>query len=87
MGNTLTISLIQLDLVWEDVGQNLAKFENIIEELPSTDIIVLPELFTTGFTMSVEPNAEEVDGPSVKWMISMAKKYSVAICGRRSHLF
>ncbi len=81
MDNNLTLSTIQANLVWENPLENSTKFAKIVERLPQTDLLVLPELFTTGFTMNVESNAEEVDGPTSRWMVEMAKKYSIAICG------
>lgn len=81
MSKTLTISLIQSDLAWENPRVNLSNFEKIINGLPQTDLVVLPELFTTGFTMNVEANAEEINGLGSKWMLKMAKKHSIAICG------
>jgi len=81
MAEKLTISLIQSDLYWEDPKSNRKKFESIINKLPETDIILLPELFTTGFTMDVKNNSEGIEGPSVVWMHDMAKKNAAAMCG------
>ncbi len=81
MSIPITISLIQADLRWEDPKANLRRFKKILDELPPTDLVILPELFTTGFTMNVESNAEDVDGPGVYWMKEMASKYSTAVCG------
>ena len=82
MPKMLKISLIQKDLVWEDPRANLNNVEEIIEKLPSSDIIVLPELFTTGFSMNVHGNAEEMDGLSYLWM----KKIRKCLMDFRSHL-
>ncbi|MBT4413179.1 MAG: nitrilase family protein, partial [Polaribacter sp.] len=63
MDNELHIVGIQTDLFWEDPTKNLAFFEEKINSLPiNTDIVVLPEMFTTGFTMNPEKNAEKIDG-------------------------
>lgn len=81
MPNKLTISLIQVDLLWEDPQSNRDKFESIIKKLPPTDLVVLPELFTTGFTMNVTENYEALNGHSVSWMSEVAAKYNAALCG------
>ena len=74
---SLTITLIQTDLVWEDIDFNLSLLEdkiNSIKEKP--EVIVLPEMFSTGFSMNPEKVAETMEGKAVQWMkrIAMAKK-------------
>lgn len=82
MDNKLNIALIQSDLLWENPNQNRANFtkkiENIIEEV---DIIILPEMFTTGFTMNASKVAETMDGVTISWMKELASKADVAIVG------
>ena len=82
MQENLKAALIQADLVWENPKQNKSNFtrkiENIFEEV---DLIVLPEMFTTGFTMNAEKVAESMNGETVGWMQAMAKKTNVAIVG------
>ena len=77
---SLTITLIQSDLVWEDKAANLAQFEQKLTQVGDSDIVVLPEMFTTGFTMNTSL-AETMQGPTVKWMLKMAKKINSVICG------
>lgn len=78
----LNVALIQADLVWEDPIANRARFEKKIEELPKvTDLVVLPEMFTTGFTMNATTIAESMDGETIAWMRQMAKKHQLAITG------
>ncbi|PQJ80081.1 amidohydrolase [Polaribacter porphyrae] len=82
MKNELNVVGIQADLFWENPKKNLVFFENEIAKLSSeTDLVVLPEMFTTGFTMSPKNIAESLDGASVKWMKTIAKKYDLAITG------
>ncbi|QVY64277.1 nitrilase family protein [Polaribacter sp. Q13] len=82
MQNELNIVGIQADLVWENPSKNLAFFEEKINALSkNTDLVVLPEMFTSGFTMNTEKVAEKMDGNSVSWMLKMAMKKNVAICG------
>jgi predicted amidohydrolase len=82
MSNVLIVTSIQADLVWEDAAKNRANFENKITSLKEkTDLIVLPEMFTTGFAMQPENLAETMNGNTVSWMLKMAKENSSAICG------
>jgi omega-amidase len=78
----LKITTIQTNLFWENVAENLAHFTaklNIIKE--ETDIIVLPEMFTTGFTMSPEILAEEHGGLGLQWMIEKSVEKKCVIVG------
>ena len=82
MKNKLHVIGIQADLIWENPKQNLHFFEEKIKTLPeTTDLIVLPEMFTSGFTMNAKKVAEKMDGKTISWMLRMAKKYNVAITG------
>ncbi len=81
MHNTLNISLLQVPLVWQQPDANRVNFENYLARLPNTDLIVLPEMFTTGFTMETRQYAEEMDGISVRWMTDMAKARNAVITG------
>lgn len=78
----LRVTLIQADLVWEDPGTNRARFAEKITPLTgSTDLIILPEMFTTGFSMNPEPLAERMDGPTLSWLATQAASTGAAICG------
>lgn len=77
----ITISAIQADLVWENKAANLQKFEALAETIPFTDLIVLPEMFSTGFSMNGSILAETMDGITVEWMKKLAAKKNAAICG------
>ncbi|QTE24170.1 amidohydrolase [Polaribacter cellanae] len=82
MKNELKIVGIQADLVWENPTKNSAFFEQKIEKLDSdVDLIVLPEMYTSGFTMNPKNVAEKMDGFSVSWMQKIASKKQTAICG------
>ncbi len=80
----LKISLVQADLHWEQHDANLAMFEEMIWNIEQTDLIVLPEMFTTGFSMNAKELAEPVGGKTFKWMRQMAKQKKAAIVG--SHI-
>ena len=76
------ITIIQSDLVWENIDKNLEQFETKINLINNnTDLIVLPEMFTTGFAVNRTQLAEEIDGKCFKWMQKMAKKKNTAIVG------
>lgn len=77
----LTISLFQADLHWEEIDANLAMFEEMIWSVDQTDLIVLPEMFTTGFSMNAEKLAEPPGGKTFKWMRQMATQRKVAVTG------
>ncbi|WP_420317625.1 amidohydrolase [Ekhidna sp.] len=77
----LTISLIQANLHWEEVDANLAMFEEMIWSIDHTDLIVLPEMFTTAFSMNPERLAEPPGGKTFKWMRQMATQRKVALTG------
>lgn len=79
--NNLHITTIQANLFWENKQANLDMFEQKIAAAGKTEIIVLPEMFSTGFSMQPEKFAEQMDGYSVAWMRNMAAKYRVIITG------
>ena len=80
--SALNVTLVQADLVWHDAVGNREQFTAVIEDLPEpTDLIVLPEMFTTGFSMDAPDLAESMDGDSVTWMRDMAVRCDAAVCG------
>jgi len=79
---SLSITIIQADLHWENPIANRRNFSEIIQGITEkTDLVVLPEMFTTGFSMQATDLAEESNGETLNWMISEAKKHTVAITG------
>jgi omega-amidase len=82
MKEELKISIIQSDLFWENPDPNLLMFSEKINHIPEkTDLIVLPEMFTTGFTMNAETLAELENGKTLNWMKDQASKMNCAITG------
>ncbi len=81
----LSIALIQPDTLWENKEDNLTHLTTHIDKLkdehPVVNIIIMPEMFTTGFTMNPEPFAETMDGATVEWMREIATEQELAICG------
>ena len=79
---TLLITSIQTNLQWEDKRANLTMLENKIKGLnEKTNIVVLPEMFSTGFSMRPELFAEKMDGESVSWMRKIAKEKNIILTG------
>lgn len=79
--SNLIISIIQTNLSWENKQANLAMLEEKIASIQKTELVILPEMFSTGFSMKPEALAEPMDGPGVSWMRNMAKKYRVILTG------
>ncbi|MCR9287672.1 MAG: amidohydrolase [Bacteroidetes bacterium] len=78
----LTITTIQSSLYWEDIDANLNMFtEKLSHFSGETDLIILPEMFTTGFSMDTENVSETMEGKSVNWMRSQAKDHNAALMG------
>lgn len=77
----LTIALVQCDLIWENKTTNLHHLSKLIQNLQNIDLVILPEMFPTAFSMKPEHFAEKIDGPSFKWMKNKAIELNSAICG------
>jgi predicted amidohydrolase len=78
----LKITIIQTELHWENAAKNLAMFTDKIASITeATDVIVLPEMFTTGFTMNAKPLAETMNGNTVAWMKEQAKIKNATVVG------
>ncbi|HKG07874.1 MAG TPA: nitrilase family protein [Pedobacter sp.] len=81
--NNLKITIFQAYLFWENIDKNL---QNLALRLSmgikeKTDLIVLPEMFNTGFSMNAEALAEEIGGKTMQWMKTQAEKYDCVITG------
>lgn len=78
----MRITLIQTDIAWEDKLENLRRLHLRLKELKGeTDLVVLPETFTTGFSMNVEQLAEPMTGPTIKQLQQWASQYGTALAG------
>ncbi|MDZ7810870.1 MAG: amidohydrolase [Arhodomonas sp.] len=76
------MSLVQADLAWADPTANHHHLEELLAPLAgSTDLVILPEMFATGFTMEPEHHAEPADGPSLAWMRRQAARLGAVITG------
>lgn len=82
MTDKLNISCIQANLAWENIDQNLKHVEDQFKQLPKdSEMVILPEMFTTGFSMNSKQLAEEMEGKSFQWMKNKAKKINKIILG------
>lgn len=80
--NDLRVTLVQTPLAWEDASANRTTLENTLADLAgTTDLVILPEMFATGFTMRPKALSEPEFGPSFQWMQAQAKKLNAVICG------
>jgi len=77
----LIVHAIQEDLIWENEQANLQLFEQRISEIGESDLILLPEMFNTGFTMDPDANANPEHGPVLEWMLEQAENANSVICG------
>lgn len=78
----MKISVIQPDTAWEDKLLNFERIEHILSGIDgNTDIIVLPEMFSTGFSLCPEMLAEPPASYTFDWMLSLAEKFNASICG------
>ncbi len=78
----LIVTFIQTELVWEDIQANLEMLDKKIEAIENpTDLILLPEMFSTGFSMNPAGLAETMQGSAVTWMMKKAAEKSADIAG------
>ncbi|MBT8097152.1 MAG: amidohydrolase [Woeseia sp.] len=78
----LSIAMIQADLHWHDAKANRTVLARSIERLEDgVDLVVLPEMFATGFTMDAPDQAETMDGATVDWLRETAQRHDAAVCG------
>ncbi len=82
MMGSLKVTLIQTELYWRNITENIARFDTLIKGIAGpTDLIVLPEMFTTGFTMQPQGFAEAMSGPSVSELKHWSRDVRADICG------
>ena len=80
--SSLTFALVQCATHWHDAAANRAAFDGWFTRLPpEADVVVLPEMFSTGFTMSAAEVAEPMEGPTVRWLGESAARLGKVVCG------
>jgi len=79
---TLHLTALQLDLAWHQPAENHRRIENLLAaEQKIGDLLILPEMFSTGFSMDAASQAEEMYGPSMQWMQRVAREYHTCVVG------
>ncbi len=82
MQSSLTVTIIQTHLHWENKAANLAMlYEKIMGIQEKTEVVILPEMFSTGFIMKAEEFAETMDGETVQWMRNIAQQKRIILTG------
>lgn len=94
---SLRVALAQTALHWHNPGANRLHFQSLIEKSfiekgnPNIDLWILPEMFTSGFSMHSSELAEEHGGPTAQWMLTLSKQVNATIMGsvitREGHHF
>ena len=75
------LTLVQTDILWEDPEGNFKKYDHILDACDSSDLIVLPEMFSSGFSTNPSAYIKESHIRGVEWMKAAAQKTNAAICG------
>jgi omega-amidase len=82
MKDELRVTMIQADIIWEKTDDNLAMYSGLLQPLGgTTDLIILPEMFTTGFSMNAAGMAEAPGGKTMQWMARLAGELQCVITG------
>lgn len=77
----LTLALVQTHIIWQDPAANHEHFAQLMEQARGADLVILPEMFTTGFSMDAEALAEPEDGPSRGWLLEQARQLNAVVVG------
>lgn len=78
----MKLTVVQTDIFWEDKTRNLERLGEIIASVPSgTDIVILPEMFNTGFSMNTAELSETPRSVTFEWMKSISEKGNFSVCG------
>lgn len=78
----MKITLLQSDIIWEDKNKNFTRLEGLMKEIPEgTDMVILPEMFNTGFSMNPENLCEDPCSVTEEWLRRMAMQFNIGIGG------
>ena len=77
----LRLALVQSELAWHDPVANRAHFERLLTAVGETDLVILPEMFTTGFSMDSAALAEPAEGPTAVWLLEQARRLGAVVTG------
>jgi len=80
--HNLACTTVQLDIIWQQPQANRDRIDELLDEhAAESDIVILPEMFSTGFSMDAEALAETMEGPTMQWMADLADRKDAVICG------
>ena len=80
--SSLTLTIIQTDIIWQNKAANLASLANKIDAIEErTEIVILPEMFSTGFTMEAALYAETMEGETMQWMKDISARNKIIVTG------
>lgn len=79
--SSLSFTLIQSSLEWENADANRIRFTEKIDAVDKGEIVILPEMFTTGFSMNPNDHAEQMDGETIAWMKKIAAQKKIILTG------
>lgn len=77
----LNVSLVQYDIIWEESNANLEYLDDLLETAQGSDLIILPEMFNTGFSMDAAAVAQNGDGQAVSWLCARSGELETTIMG------
>lgn len=77
----LKLALVQSDLAWQDRSANLSRFGELLEQARGADLVILPEMFTSGFSMDSASLAEPEQGPASEWLLQQAASLDAVVTG------
>lgn len=77
----LRLAIVQAPMLWQDVEANLNNFAELLNQVDSADLVLLPEMFNTGFSMESARLAESMDGTTVNWLQAQAQRLNAVVCG------
>lgn len=82
MTDLLNISLFQTNIIWQDIDANIDHLKDLLGAVPeNTDLVILPEMFLTGFSMDVRHIAQKMDGKGLQWLASTATATGITLMG------
>lgn len=79
--SSIRLALVQSDIAWEDPEENFRLLSKSMASIAGADLVILPEMWPTGFSMTPERVAEKTGGPALRWMQEKAVKYNFTITG------
>ncbi|WP_337879972.1 amidohydrolase [Rheinheimera sp.] len=77
----IKLAIVQSPLVWQQPEANCQQLAEHMDSAAGADLYVLPEMFTTGFSMNAEQIAEPMHGPTTRWLLQQSALRNAAVCG------